>query len=119
MARAFYEPMESPPAADLAAVRESEMPLPTKDDGYSRALFMGTTGTGKTSLLRHLIGSHPTYDRFPSTSTGKTTIADIEVITSPGDFEAVVTFFPRRLIRTYVAESMLEGVQDGLARRAR
>lgn len=106
--RAFYEPMESPAAADPTGIREGEMPLPGKDDGYSRVLFMGTTGTGKTSLLRHLIGSDPKNDRFPSTSTGKTTIADIEVIISSGDFEAVVTFFPRRLIRTYIAESVLE-----------
>ena len=106
--RAFYEPMESLPAVDLFAIRESEMPLPDKDDGYSRVLFMGTTGSGKTSLLRHLIGSHPIDDRFPSTSTGRTTVADTEVITSPGDFEAVVTFFPQRRIRTYVDESVLE-----------
>ena len=106
--RAFYEPMQSPVAVDPAAIREGEIPLPSKDDGYSRVLFMGTTGTGKTSLLRHLIGSHPRKDRFPSTSTGKTTIADIEVVTSPGNFEAVVTFFPRRLIRTCIAESVLE-----------
>ena len=106
--RSFYEPMESPVTADPAAIRDGAMPLPGKDDGYSRVLFMGTTGTGKTSLLRHLIGTDPRRDRFPSTSTGKTTIADIEVITSHGDFEAVVTFFPRRLIRTYIAESVLE-----------
>ena len=106
--RAFYEPMESPAAADPMAVRDGEMPLPGADDGYSRVLFIGTTGAGKTSLLRHLIGSHPKADRFPSTSANKTTIADIEVITSSGGFEAVVTFFPRRLIRTYVAESVLE-----------
>ncbi|MEM6484426.1 MAG: GTPase domain-containing protein [Pseudomonadota bacterium] len=106
--RAFYGPMESPAGSDLAAVRDAALPLPGRDEGYSRVLFMGTTGTGKTSLLRQLIGSHPDKDRFPSTSTGKTTIADIEVITSPGDFEAVVTFFPQRLIRTHVAESILE-----------
>ena len=106
--RAFYEPMESPDAVDLAAVRQKAIPLPSRDDGYSRVLFMGTTGAGKTSLLRQLIGSHPEKDRFPSTSTGKTTIADIEVITQPGDFDGVVTFFPRRLIQTYVAESVLE-----------
>ena len=106
--RAFYEPMESPAAADPTAIREGEMPLPDAGDGYSRILFIGTTGTGKTSLLRHLIGSDPKADRFPSTSANKTTIADIEVITSPGDYEAVVTFFPRRQIRTYIAESVLE-----------
>lgn len=106
--RAFYEPMESLTGADPSAVREGEMPLPGADDGYSRVLFIGTTGTGKTSLLRHLIGSDPKTDRFPSTSANKTTIADIEVIISPGGFEAVVTFFPRRLIRTYIEESVLE-----------
>ena len=106
--RAFYEPMESPVGADPATIRDDAMPLPGKEDGYSRVMFMGTTGAGKTSLLRHLIGTDPRRDRFPSTSTGKTTIADIEVITASGEFEAVVTFFPRQLIRTYVAESVLE-----------
>ena len=106
--RAFYEPMESPAPADPTAIRDGEMPLPSADDGYSTVLFIGTTGTGKTSLLRHLIGSNPKTDRFPSTSANKTTIADIEVIISPGDFEAVVTFFPRRTIRTYIYESVLE-----------
>ena len=106
--RAFYEPMESPVGADPAAIRDGAMPLPGKEEGYSRVLFMGTTGAGKTSVLRHLIGADPKRDRFPATSTAKCTIADIEVITSRGDFEAVVTFFPRRLIRTYVAESVLE-----------
>lgn len=106
--RAFYEPMKSPVAVDSTAVRDGAIPLPGRDEGYSRVLLIGTTGTGKTSLLRHLIGTDRRDDRFPSTSTGRTTIADIEVITSPGDFEAVVTFFPRRLIRTYIAESVLE-----------
>ena len=106
--RAFYEPMENPAGKDPMAIRDEEMPLPGKDEGYSRVMLIGTTGAGKTSLLRQLIGSHPTRDRFPSTSTGKTTIADIEVIAGPGDFEAVVTFFPRRLVQTYVAESVLE-----------
>ena len=106
--RAFYEPMESPSGEDPAAIREKEMPLPGRAEGYSRVMLIGTTGAGKTSLLRQLIGSHPIRDRFPSTSTGKTTIADTEVISAPGQFEAVVTFFPRRLVRTYVAESVSE-----------
>jgi len=75
------------------ALREAQIRLPNaKDDGYSRVLFVGTTGAGKTSLLRHLIGSDPESDRFPSTAPAKTTIADIEVIEAPGDFDAVVTF---------------------------
>ena len=106
--RAFYEPMDNPAGKDPMAIREEEIPLPGRGEGYSRVMLIGTTGAGKTSLLRQLIGSHPTRDRFPSTSTGKTTIADIEVIVGPGDFEAVVTFFPRRLVRTYVSESVSE-----------
>ena len=106
--RAFYEPMESPVGPGPAEIRDQEMPLPGREEGYSHIMLIGTTGAGKTSLLRQVIGSHPTADRFPSTSTGKTTIADIEVITAPGEFEAVVTFFPRRLTRTYVAESVSE-----------
>ncbi len=106
--RAFYEPMEAPPDANPAEIREEEIPLPGRAEGYSRVMLIGTTGAGKTSLLRQMIGSHPTRDRFPSTSTGKTTIADIEVISAVGEFQAVVTFFPRRLVRTYVAESLSE-----------
>ena len=106
--RAFYEPMESPAGADPRAIREKEMPLPGREEGYSRVMLIGTTGAGKTSLLRHAIGSHPTRDRFPSTSTGRTTIADIEVISAAGEFHAVVTFFPRLLVRTYVTESLSE-----------
>ncbi len=106
--RAFYEPMESPAGADPVTIRDEAIPLPSREDGYSRVMFMGTTGAGKTSLLRHLIGTDPRRDRFPSTSTGKTTIADIEVITASGNFEAVVTFVPRPLVRTYIAESVLE-----------
>lgn len=106
--RAFYEPMKSPTGADPTDIREKEMPMPGKTEGYSRIMLIGTTGAGKTSLLRQMIGSHPTRDRFPSTSTGKTTIADIEVISADGEFQAVVTFFPRRLVRTYVTESLSE-----------
>lgn len=74
-------------------LREESIHLPNKDDGYSHVLFVGTTGAGKTSLLRQLIGSDPDEDRFPSTAPAKTTIADIEVIQSEGDFDAAVTFF--------------------------
>ena len=79
---------------DPEALRERHIRLPNStEDGYSRVLFVGTTGAGKTSLLRQIIGSDPDHDRFPSTAPAKTTIADIEVIQATGDFEAAVTFF--------------------------
>lgn len=102
---AFYSGMEVA-FSNPTELREAEIPLPTREDGYARALFVGTTGAGKTSLLRHLIGSDPEKDRFPSTSTGRTTTADIEVITTAGPFRAVVTFLGRSAVRSFVEECL-------------
>jgi len=89
---AFYDEIQAG-HQDSESIREAHIHLPNKDEGYTRVMFVGTTGAGKTSLLRQLIGSDPDDDRFPSTAPAKTTIADIEVVQTPGDFEAVVTFF--------------------------
>lgn len=89
-------------------LREAHIPLPQKEDGYSRVLFVGTTGAGKTSLLRQLIGSDPDKDRFPSTAPAKTTIADIEVIQADGSFEAVVTFFTEFQVQANVEDCILD-----------
>jgi hypothetical protein len=89
---AFYDEIQAG-REDTEALRESRISLPSSNDGYSRVLFVGTTGAGKTSLLRQLIGSDPDEDRFPSTAPAKTTIADIEVIQAEAEFEAAITFF--------------------------
>src|SRR5690606_14949564 len=59
-------------------------------------------------LLRHLIGSDHARDRFPSTSTAKTTISDIEVITGKGPYQAIVTFFDEWRVHTNVVECVLD-----------
>ncbi len=100
---AFYDGLEvSTDAADQT--RDSVIPLPSAGQGYTRVMLVGTTGAGKTTLLRQLIGAHPRRDRFPSTSPGKTTVADLEVVTAPGAYQGVVTFFPERAVRGYVQE---------------
>jgi hypothetical protein len=114
---AFYDPLE-PEVLDTAAFREAQIPMPDRSEGYVRVQFVGTTGAGKTTLLRHLIGSDPKEDRFPSTSTAKTTIADIEVITADPPYEAVVTFFDEWRVHTSVVECLIEAgnaVWDGLS----
>jgi GTPase SAR1 family protein len=83
-------------------VRGAHIPLPGREMSYTRVLFVGTTGAGKTSLLRHLIGSDPEEDRFPSTSTAKTTIADTEVVLADGPYRAVVTFASRFAVQANV-----------------
>ncbi|MGB4116215.1 MAG: hypothetical protein WBK51_06680 [Polaromonas sp.] len=100
------------------AVREKVIPMPGAEEGYARILFVGTTGAGKTSLVRQLIGSDPDIDRFPSTAPAKTTIADLEAIQATGSFSAVITFFSEFQIQTYVEECLMAAslaAFDGLA----
>lgn len=107
IAKAFYDDLETP-VDNNWDLRERYLPLPTAEDGYSKVLFVGTTGAGKTSLLRHLIGSDPKQDKFPSTSTAKTTIADTEIIMADAPYQAVVTFFSEASVRTNIHECVIE-----------
>lgn len=105
---AFYDEIQAG-REDTEALRESHIRLPNAEtDGYSRVLFVGTTGAGKTSLLRQLIGSDPDEDRFPSTAPAKTTIADIEVIQAAGPFEAAVTFFTEFQAQANIEECVID-----------
>jgi energy-coupling factor transporter ATP-binding protein EcfA2 len=106
----FYHGME-PEQSDFGAIRESIIPLPTsKDSGYRRALLLGTTGAGKTTLLRQLIGTDPETERFPSTSTARTTVHETEVVLAAGPYKAVVTFFPVDEVREHLNECISEAV---------
>lgn len=100
---AFYGDIQAR-TKDTFEMRNELIRLPSRDDGYAHVFFVGTTGAGKTSLLRHCIGTNPDRDRFPSTSTAKTTVSDIEVIPNDGIYEAVVTFFNEFTIRAVVEE---------------
>ena len=96
-------------------LRETVLPLPTPEERYARVMLVGATGAGKTTLLRHLIGSDHRRDRFPSTSTAKTTTADIEIITGPGPFKAAITFMTEHEVRCAVDEC-LEAACESVAR---
>jgi hypothetical protein len=106
----FYHGMQ-PEENDFGAIRESILPLPTTaDSDYRRALLLGTTGAGKTTLLRQLIGTDPESERFPSTSTAKTTVHETEVVLTTGPYRAVVTFFPIDEVRDHLNECISEAV---------
>ena len=106
----FYHGM-TPDENDFGAIRESILPLPTTvDSDYRRALLLGTTGAGKTTLLRQLIGTDPESERFPSTSTAKTTVHETEVILADGPYRAAVTFFPMDEVREHLNECISEAV---------
>ncbi|HNY39004.1 MAG TPA: hypothetical protein PKJ41_01365 [Bryobacteraceae bacterium] len=104
---AFYDEL-APIPRDGWQLRESIIPVSTPDDGYSRVLLLGTTGAGKTTLVRQLIGTGIRTEKFPSTSTAKTTTCDIEIITSDSDeYRVVVSFLPKDHIRQYVEECVI------------
>lgn len=104
---AFFDGIEAG-KHDSLSLRESVIPLPGREEGYSRILFTGTTGAGKTTLLRHVIGSRHAEDRFPSTSTARTTTAEIETVTADGRFEAAITFMPEHEVRAHIDECIEE-----------
>jgi hypothetical protein len=102
----FYDGLEAT-RVDFSALRESFIPLPGPSDGYRTVLFLGTTGAGKTTVVRQLLGTDPATERFPSTSTAKTTIADTELITTEDEFyRAAVTFTPRDEVIDYLTENV-------------
>jgi hypothetical protein len=106
----FYHGME-PEESDFSAIREAMIPLPSsRDSDYRRALLLGTTGAGKTTLLRQLIRTDPETERFPSTSTAKTTVHETEVVLGPGPYKAAVTFFPVDEVREHLNECISEAV---------
>jgi GTPase Era involved in 16S rRNA processing len=106
---AFYDNMEAK-AHDSWADRERLLPLPSAVEGYSRVLMVGTTGSGKTTLVRQFLGTDPDRERFPSTSAAKTTTADIEVILADGQFEAAVSFVSRETTRQYLVDCVIAAV---------
>jgi len=90
---------------DFLAIRDGAIELPSsKSSEYRRALLLGTTASGKTTLLRQIMGTDPEKERFPSTSPAKTTVHETEVFLQEGLFRAVVTFFPIEDVREHLKE---------------
>lgn len=113
---AFYDYL-TPAEYDFWGLRERIIPLPTPDDGYTRVLLVGTTGAGKTTVVRQLLGTDPIKERFPSTSAAKTTICDLEVVLAEGAFQAIVTFLPKDRIQMYAEECVIAAIQAALDQR--
>ena len=106
----FYQDI-SAETWDFWGIRNAEIALPSsQDSSYRRVLLAGTTGSGKTTLVRQLLGTDPVRERFPSTSTAKTTVAETELVIAEGDYRAVVTFMPRDQVRDYIEENISAAV---------
>jgi len=103
---AFFDDIEAA-VVSSRDLRNQFIRLPGPDDGYARVMLVGPTGAGKTTLLRQLIGTDHKHDRFPSTSTARTTTAEIEIVTADAPFQAVVTFMTQAEARGLVDECVM------------
>lgn len=88
----FYGQMEEEIILNPWELRETKLKLPKNTDGYSRAMLLGTTGAGKTTIIRQLIGTDSDEISFPAISASRTTTCNTEYIYRDGDWSGVVTF---------------------------
>ena len=88
---------------DFEEVRDRFIALPAD---YRRVLFLGTTGAGKTTLVRQFIGT----ENFPSTSASKCTIHPTEIVLDSGSWRAVVTFASESTVRLHLEECITEAM---------
>jgi len=106
--KAFYDDLVPTPR-DGWALRERVLPLPEKDT--PKVQLIGTTGAGKTTVLRQFIGTGSRDEKFPSISPAKTTTCDIEIVICDADeFKAVVSFLPKDEVRQFVEECVCSSV---------
>jgi GTPase Era involved in 16S rRNA processing len=106
----FYGDLDPSPT-NHRLIRDRLLPLPSLEPGQAvRTLILGNSGVGKTTLLRRLIGSDAERDRFPATSTNRTTTCEIEVITGQTDYSAAVTFLTRHQTQQEVGEALSNAV---------
>ena len=87
-------------------LRNDAIPLKSSEKGYSRVLLLGATGAGKTTFLRQIMGTDPIKEKFPATSTAKTTVFDSEIILSEGNYKGVITFYTEGETREFIKESI-------------
>ena len=88
-------------------IREHQLPGPNASSGYKTILVLGATGSGKTTLIRQMLGTQATGEDFPAVSRARTTIAENEILLAPGPYYAVATFLSKDEVRTLIEENLI------------
>lgn len=109
----FYGEIESR-TPDSRPLRDKLLPLPKREDGYTKVVMLGVPGAGKTTLVRQLIGTHPKREAFPSTSLNRTTTFPTELVLHRGRYEAVVTFMSEHETRFELEECVSAAIVDAV-----
>lgn len=113
---AFYEGINYL-LKDYESIRNEVIQLKTKQAGYSSVLLLGATGAGKTTLLRQLMGTNPITERFPATSTARTTVFDTEIILSDGLYKGVVSFYTENETRQIIKDTIHKSMSEYFSRK--
>ncbi len=99
-----------------AELRERYLPNAGPEHGYRRVLVIGTTGSGKTTLIRQLLGT--AGEEIPATSSSKTTTVDTEFLPAAGDYYAVATFMSHDEVRDLVEDNLVAAAMAIALRRS-
>ena len=95
--------------------RERVIPLETSDRAAPIIALVGNTSVGKTTLLRHIIGTDPVTERFPATSGNRTTLFPFEVVVEDGKFRAAVSFRSETETEQALQQMVLKAVMKALS----
>lgn len=94
--------------------RERVIPLEASDRTAPVVALVGNTSVGKTTLLRHIIGTDPVTERFPATSGNRTTLFPFEVVVEDGKFRAAVSFRSETETEQALQQMVLKAVMKAL-----
>jgi hypothetical protein len=95
--------------------REREIPLEASALAAPVIGLVGITSVGKTTLLRHIMGTDPIHERFPATSGNRTTLFAFEVILEEGKFRAAASFRSETETEIVLQQMALKAVTKALA----
>lgn len=87
-------------------LRDTKIPFP---DTHTKVLLLGSTGVGKTTLLKKMLGVTNTKSSFLADSSSRTTLANTEIVTTDFEspFQAIVTFFKEDEIKDIIQTAII------------
>lgn len=116
----FYDQMDDEVSEDTWDLRERYIAMPKNNDGFARVMLLGSTGAGKTTVIRQLIGTAPDEVSFPAISPSRTTTCNTEFIFAPTTYtKAIVTFISQSQTRILTEESIWEAFKKSVLGRDR
>ncbi len=108
----FYAPMDDG-SVDTDELVNDEIPMPDPSEDFLRIAMLGATGSGKSSLVREILGT--SKEHFPTTAAGRTTTCDFQAISNDQEeFDGIVAFQSKRYVEAQVLECITNAVEEAV-----